>query len=81
MGVMQIKRQTFFARVQGNFLAVPDFPLWVCLVCGYEEYDVDTLMWLQDIFDPREPRRGLEKQVEPGESMIYHHPISFYSVN
>lgn len=52
-------RQAFFCSwVGGQFLTVPDFPAWICDVCGRREYDQSALQELQALLDLKPaPRR------------------------
>ncbi len=46
-------RQVAYMYLFGNhLLTVPDFPAWTCGVCGYLEYDRDTLAKLESLLGP-----------------------------
>lgn len=81
MGIMQIDRQPFLTWINGDLLAIPDFPLWECIVCGYREYDLATLIWLQRVFDTHAPENESYNMVGTRHKPVVHQPISFYSLH
>ena len=50
----------FFTIQDGQPICVPDFPAWVCDLCGRREYDSIALTELQAIFET--DRRSWQKQ-------------------
>jgi YgiT-type zinc finger domain-containing protein len=46
-GRIQPGKRSFAARTAGKPLIVPDFPAWICDVCGFTIYDPASLMNLQ----------------------------------
>lgn len=48
-GRIQPGKRSFAARTAGKPLIVPDFPAWICDVCGFTIYDPASLMNLQRI--------------------------------
>ncbi len=62
-GILRIRHITYFAQLSGEFIAVPEFPAWVCDVCGMREFDHRALSWLNVLLDPQtgrssRPRKG-----------------------
>lgn len=57
-GVLQITHVTYFTHVIGEMITVPDFPAWICDICGYQEYDSRALSWLYVLLDPSTARPG-----------------------
>jgi len=60
-GVLLLRPVTYFVRTGDDWIVVPEFPAWVCDVCGYTEYDQKTLAWLNVMLlssnRPYRPRR------------------------
>jgi YgiT-type zinc finger domain-containing protein len=51
-GVMIPRLITYFTWLGGELITVPDFPAWVCDVCGRREYDAKSISWLQMLLAP-----------------------------
>jgi YgiT-type zinc finger domain len=76
----QMHRQfvTYFTWLGDELITVPDFPSWVCDVCGRREYDLHALNQLSLLLSPnagkgtpktRTIRKRLEtKQIRPSRS-------------
>jgi YgiT-type zinc finger domain-containing protein len=45
-GLMRLTHITYFTWLAGELVTVPDFPAWVCDVCGRREYDPQAVTWL-----------------------------------
>jgi len=45
-GLMHLEHITYFTWLTGELITVPDFPAWVCDVCGRREYDAQAVSWL-----------------------------------
>ena len=45
-GVMRLKYIPYCLRVGDDLITVPEFPAWVCDMCGRREYDSRALQWL-----------------------------------
>jgi YgiT-type zinc finger domain-containing protein len=43
---------TYFTWIGEELITVPDFPAWVCDVCGRREYDLQALNRLSLLLDP-----------------------------
>lgn len=65
-GVLHMQYLTYFTQVDGELITVPNFPAWVCDICGYREDDSRAENWLHILLNPRTGRRSLRR---PG-----HHP-------
>jgi len=58
IGVLRPRRVSYFTVQGGQLITVPDFPAWVCDVCGRREYDVAALAELRAMLDTnRRPGR------------------------
>lgn len=62
-GVLVLRHITYFTWLGGELITVPNFPAWVCDVCGRRVYDEKAIQWLNMILDPnagmpnKKPRR------------------------
>jgi YgiT-type zinc finger domain-containing protein len=67
-GRIQPGKRSFSARTNGKPVMVPDFPAWICDVCGFTIYDPASLMNLQRLLtNPTKPRftQPVPKNTEP----------------
>ncbi|MBN1667860.1 MAG: YgiT-type zinc finger protein [Anaerolineales bacterium] len=51
-GSMSLRQVTYFTWLHGELITVPDFPAWVCDVCGLREYDARAVSWLNTLLSP-----------------------------
>jgi len=51
-GVMHLHNITFFTWLDEELVTVPNFPAWICDVCGRREYDERALAWLRALLNP-----------------------------
>ncbi len=63
-GVLKIAHVTYFAQVPGEMITAPDFPAWVCDICGFQEYDSLALTWLYVLLD-HSPARSAKRANRP----------------
>lgn len=59
-GNMHIRHITYFTWLGEELITVPNFPAWVCDICGKREYDTRAISWLSMLLNPeagRAPRR------------------------
>ena len=59
-GVLHLRYLTYFTWLSDELVTVPNFPAWVCDVCGRREYDPRAIKWLNTLLTPdagRKPRR------------------------
>jgi len=55
-GRIQPGKRSFAARTNGKPVMVPDFPAWICDVCGFTIYDPTSLINLQRLLtNPAKP--------------------------
>ena len=45
-GVMHLQHITYFTWLGEELITVPNFPAWVCDMCGRREYDERAISWL-----------------------------------
>lgn len=55
-GVLQLRYITYFTWLSGELVTVPNFPAWVCDVCGRREYDSRAIKWLNTLLNPEAGR-------------------------
>lgn len=66
-GMMHLQFITYFTWLDDELVTVPNFPAWVCDVCGKREYDGRAVNWLTTLLSPnagqttisRRPRRRM----------------------
>ncbi len=70
-GMMHLEHITYFTWLDEELVTVPNFPAWVCDLCGRREYDARAISWLVTILNPetgkatakkRRPRPSLKKR-------------------
>ncbi len=71
-GVLHLQYITYFTWLNNELITVPNFPAWVCDVCGRREYDPRAVNWLNTLLHPeagRRPelrqRRGQNRTIRP----------------
>jgi YgiT-type zinc finger domain-containing protein len=67
VGALHPRRVSYFTSDEGHPLCVPDFPAWVCDVCGRREYDSAALAELRAVLETeRRSRRQPRRRIRPG---------------
>src|SRR3989304_1024864 len=51
-GMMQVRYITYFPWLGDELITVPNFPAWICDVCGRREYDERAISWLTMLLSP-----------------------------
>ena len=51
-GHVSLQHVTYFTWLSGELITVPDFPAWICDMCGLREYDQRARSWLNIILNP-----------------------------
>ncbi len=51
-GIMHLRFVTYFTWLAEEPIMVPNFPAWICDVCGRREYDEKSLSWLTMLLNP-----------------------------
>jgi YgiT-type zinc finger domain-containing protein len=57
-GILRLQYLTYFTWLNGELISVPNFPAWVCDVCGMREYDGRAVNWLNTLLSPDTGRRS-----------------------
>lgn len=52
LGLMRIKYITYFTWLNEELITVPNFPAWVCDLCGRRDYDSRAVSWLNMMLHP-----------------------------
>jgi YgiT-type zinc finger domain-containing protein len=50
--MLQPRLITYFTWLGNELITVPNFPAWICDVCGKREYDDKAVSWLTMLLDP-----------------------------
>ncbi|GAB4501579.1 MAG: hypothetical protein Fur0035_11220 [Anaerolineales bacterium] len=51
-GVLSLNFITYFTWLDDELVTVPNFPAWICDVCGRREYDERAVSWLATLLSP-----------------------------
>ena len=52
VGVIKRKGSTYYTWIENELVIVPDFPCWVCDVCGHRDWDQAAVFNLGMILSP-----------------------------
>jgi YgiT-type zinc finger domain-containing protein len=69
-GQMHRQYVTYYTYLGEELISVPDFPAWVCDVCGRREYDPNALNRLSLILSPTAGTTTLRKRLLPSKKDI-----------
>lgn len=58
LGSLHASTAFYCTSIGGQFITIPDFPAWVCDVCGLREYDESALLDLRTILQFERGDRG-----------------------
>jgi len=67
-GVMHSRHITYFTWLGEELVTVPNFPAWVCDMCGKREYDERAVALLAMLLNPEagKPTRRVKRTPQPG---------------
>ncbi len=51
-GMLRLRFITYFTWLGEELITVPNFPAWICDVCGRREYDEKSISWLTMLLNP-----------------------------
>jgi YgiT-type zinc finger domain-containing protein len=51
-GMMRLRHVTYFTWLDDEVITVPNFPAWVCDVCGRRDYDEKAVNWISTLLNP-----------------------------
>lgn len=66
-GVLRLEFLTYFTWLSDELVSVPNFPAWVCDVCGRREYDSRAIARLNTLLSHEVGRRPVPRR-RPGGS-------------
>ena len=78
-GVMHLKAATYFTWLGEELVTAPNFPAWICDMCGKREYDEHAVSVLAMILNPEagKPTRRIRRTHQPDTpNKNIHHPRS-----
>jgi YgiT-type zinc finger domain-containing protein len=61
-GMMHLQHLTYFTWLDEELVTVPNFPAWVCDMCGRREYDAQAISWLTTILNPETGKASTSKR-------------------
>lgn len=61
-GMMHLQHITYFTWLDEELVTVPNFPAWVCDMCGRREYDSRAISWLAAILNPETGKEPASKR-------------------
>jgi len=65
-GVMRLRYITYFTWLHQELVTVPNFPAWVCDMCGRRDYDSRAVSWLNTLLNPMAgKRRSISRHPRP----------------
>jgi YgiT-type zinc finger domain-containing protein len=67
-GVLRLQYLTYFTWLHKELITVPNFPAWVCDVCGRREYDGRAIVWLNTLLNHEVGRRSGSQRRKSGTS-------------
>lgn len=62
---MHLRFITYFTWLDQELVTVPNFPAWICDVCGRREYDEKAISWLTMILNPEAGHPTQRRRVPP----------------
>lgn len=69
-GIMRLNYITYYTWLNDELITVPNFPAWVCDVCGRREFDPQAVAWLNALLNPvtgHKPARHLPRRGRTAE--------------
>jgi YgiT-type zinc finger domain-containing protein len=66
-GILRLEYITYLTWLADELITVPDFPAWVCDVCGRRDYDPQAISWLNVLLNARSshPKRRKKRGHHP----------------
>ena len=61
-GVLRLNYITYFTWLNDELVTVPNFPAWVCDVCGRRVYDPHAISWLVTLLNPETGKASTPKR-------------------
>ncbi len=57
-GMLHLQHITYFTWLNDELVTVPNFPAWICDLCGRREYDSRAVKWLNALLHPETGRHA-----------------------
>jgi YgiT-type zinc finger domain-containing protein len=51
-GMLHLRYITYFTWLNEELVSVPNFPAWICDICGRRVYDQHAITWLTAMLNP-----------------------------
>jgi YgiT-type zinc finger domain-containing protein len=51
-GLMRLSYITYFTWLNEELVTVPNFPAWICDLCGRRDFDPRAVTWLNTLLNP-----------------------------
>ncbi|MGH2523971.1 MAG: YgiT-type zinc finger protein [Anaerolineales bacterium] len=68
MGTLRPRKVVFAHWFEGQFITLPNFPAWVCDICGARDYDAGALEQLEMSLGPEaDLRREAARRARPSQ--------------
>lgn len=67
-GLMRLNYITYFTWLNEELVTVPNFPAWICDLCGRRDFDPRAITWLNTLLNPsagRSPGRKINQEKQP----------------
>ena len=67
-GLMRLSYITYFTWLNEELVTVPNFPAWICDLCGRRDFDPRAVTWLNTLLNPsagRSPGRRISQKDQP----------------
>jgi YgiT-type zinc finger domain-containing protein len=61
-GIMHLHSITYFTWLNEELVTVPNFPAWICDLCGRREFDSRAIAWLNALLNPAAGRKSCPSQ-------------------
>lgn len=60
-GVMRLQYITYFTWLNDELVTVPNFPAWICDICGRRDFDPRAITWLNALLHPAAGRSSARR--------------------
>lgn len=74
-GKMHRKLVTYVTYIGDEMITVPDFPAWVCDICGRSDYDMQALNQLTLLLSPNAGKPTMRKTRVPKPHTSHHKDV------
>ncbi|HLA99107.1 MAG TPA: YgiT-type zinc finger protein [Anaerolineales bacterium] len=64
-GVLHLQRLTYFTWLNAELISVPNFPAWVCDLCGRRDFDPRAKKWLNTLLIADTSKRSGQRRNFP----------------